>query len=57
MPLIAIAPCSKLPDYEESVRRAGGDVRVLTPTDSAADVIASVQGLLLTGGGDVQPSI
>lgn len=57
MPVIAIAPCSKLPDYEESVRRAGGDVRVLTPTDSPADVIASVHGLLLTGGGDVQPAI
>ena len=57
MAVIAIAPCSKLPDYEESVRRAGGEVRVLTPTDAAADVIASVQGLLLTGGGDVQPSI
>jgi hypothetical protein len=28
MPVIAIAPCGKLPDYEESVRRAGGDVRV-----------------------------
>ncbi len=57
MPIIAIAPCSKLPDYEESVRRAGGDVRVLAATDSPADVIASVHGLLLTGGGDVQPSI
>jgi len=57
MPLIAIAPCSKLPDYEESVRRAGGDVRLLTANDSPADVVASVQGILLTGGGDVQPSI
>ena len=57
MPVIAIAPCSKLPDYEESLRRAGGEVRVLTGADSPADVIASVQGLLLTGGGDVQPAI
>jgi len=58
MPVIAIAPCSKLPDYEESVRRAGGDVRVLDPAaDSPADVIESVQGLLLTGGGDVRPDL
>ena len=58
MPIIAITPCSKLPDYEESVRRAGGEVRVLhADTDSPADVIGSVDGLLLTGGGDVQPSI
>jgi putative glutamine amidotransferase len=58
MPVIAIAPCSKLPDYEESVRRAGGEVRVLNPAvDSPADVIGSVQGLLLTGGGDVRPDL
>jgi putative glutamine amidotransferase len=57
MPVIAISPCSKLPDYEESVRRAGGDVRVLTPADPPADVIRSVQGVLLTGGGDVRPDL
>ena len=56
--MIAIAPCGKLPDYEESVRRAGGDVRALVRTaDSPADVVASVQGVLLTGGGDVLPAI
>jgi putative glutamine amidotransferase len=55
--LIAIAPCSKMPDYEESVRRAGGEVRVLDRLgDAPADVVASVQGLLLSGGGDVLPS-
>ena len=58
MPVIAIAPCSKLPDYEESVRRAGGEARVLDrSTDSPAAVIASVQGVLLAGGGDVHPTI
>jgi putative glutamine amidotransferase len=58
MPIIAIAPSAKLPDYEESVRRAGGDVRVLDRgSDRAPDVIASVDGLLLIGGGDVQPSL
>ena len=58
MPVIAISPCSKLPDYEESVRRAGGDARVLhSAADSPADVIGGVQGLLLTGGGDVRPDL
>ncbi len=58
MARIAITPCSKLPDYEESVRRAGGEVRVLhQDTDHPADVIGSIDGLLLTGGGDVEPSI
>jgi putative glutamine amidotransferase len=58
MPIIAIAQCAKLPDYEESVRRAGGDVRVLDrATDRPSDVIAGVDGVLLTGGGDLQPSL
>ncbi len=58
MPVIAIAACSKLPDYEESVRRAGGDVRLINPAaDPPADVIGTVQGLLLTGGGDVRPDL
>jgi putative glutamine amidotransferase len=58
MAVIAIAPCSKLPDYEESVRRAGGDARVLDAAgDSPADVIGAVHGLLLTGGGDVRPDL
>ncbi|HEY3162545.1 MAG TPA: gamma-glutamyl-gamma-aminobutyrate hydrolase family protein [Vicinamibacterales bacterium] len=58
MPIIAIAPCSKLPDYEESVRRSGGEVRALnSASDAPADVIASIDGLLLAGGGDVRPDL
>jgi putative glutamine amidotransferase len=58
VPVIAIAPCSKLHDYEASVQRAGGEVRVLDrATDRPADVIAAVDGVLLPGGGDVLPSI
>ena len=58
MPVIAIAPCEKLHDYEEAVRRAGGEVRVLDrAVDRPADVISEVDGLLLSGGGDVLPSI
>jgi putative glutamine amidotransferase len=58
MPLIAIPPSSKLHDYEESVRRAGGEVRLLDLAgDRPADVIAVVDGVLLPGGADVLPSI
>jgi putative glutamine amidotransferase len=58
MPKIAIAPSSKLHDYEESVRRAGGEPWILDLTrDRPEDVIRSADGLLLTGGGDVLPSI
>ena len=58
MPIIGIAPCSKMHDYEESIRRAGGEVRVLDPAvDRPADVISTVDGILLPGGGDVLPSM
>ena len=58
MPVIAIAPCAKQHDYEESVRRAGADVRILDyQKDAPADVVATVDGILLPGGGDVQPAI
>jgi len=58
MPIIAIPPCSKLPDYEESVRRAGGEPWVLDrTTHRPADVVRRAGGLLLAGGGDVSPSI
>ena len=58
MPLIGISPCSTLHDYEESVRRAGGDVRILyVATDRPEQIVQSVDGILLTGGNDVLPSI
>src|SRR5215510_10948626 len=58
MPVIAIPPCAKLHDYEESIRRAGGEIRLLDrAVDKPAEVVASVDGVLLPGGGDVLPSI
>ena len=58
MPVIAITPCSKQHDYEEAVRRAGGDVRILDyATDAPADVVGQVDGILLPGGDDVLPSL
>jgi len=55
-PRIAIAPCRKMPDYEESVRRAGGDPWVLDySADLVDDVVASCEGILLPGGADVAP--
>lgn len=58
MPLIAIAPCSKLPDYEESIRRAGGEPWVVDRgTRGPADVVRDAGGVLLAGGGDLLPSL
>jgi putative glutamine amidotransferase len=45
-------------DYLESVRRAGGEpVELEQGRDTPVDVIARSQGLMLTGGGDVDPAL
>jgi putative glutamine amidotransferase len=56
-PVIGITPCSKLPDYVESVKKAGGEPHVLSTSDDPAGVLARVDALLLTGGPDVDPSL
>lgn len=56
-PVIGVTPCSRLGDYLESVKRAGGEPVVLRNSDDPADVLARVDGLLLTGGADVDPEL
>jgi putative glutamine amidotransferase len=56
-PTIGITPCSRVDDYVESVRRAGGEARVLRNTDDPVAVLAGLDGLLLTGGLDVDPGL
>jgi gamma-glutamyl-gamma-aminobutyrate hydrolase PuuD len=55
-PIIGIAPCRSLPDYVEAVRRTGGEPRVFDPLkDQPAQVVGEVDGVLLTGGVDIDP--
>jgi putative glutamine amidotransferase len=54
MAVIGITPSNRLTDYVESVRRAGGDPRVLSmDTPPSLD---GLDGVLFTGGGDVDPT-
>jgi len=58
MALIAIGQNRKMEDYLESVRRAGGEpVEVVVGGESPAQILARVDGLMLTGGGDVDPKL
>jgi putative glutamine amidotransferase len=58
MPTIAIAPCRAMADYLESIRRAGGEPRELHyDQDAPAEVIRRSHGIVLAGGGDVDPSL
>jgi putative glutamine amidotransferase len=56
-PRIGITPCARIDDYVESVQRAGGQPVVLNNTDDAAAVVGDLDGVLLTGGLDVDPSL
>jgi putative glutamine amidotransferase len=57
MPRIAIAPCRALTDYLEAVKRTGGEPVELDLQADPAEAIRGTGGLLLTGGGDVNPAL
>jgi putative glutamine amidotransferase len=54
-PTIGVTRCSRLDDYIASVEQTGARARVLEVTESPRAVLAEVDGVLLTGGGDVDP--
>jgi putative glutamine amidotransferase len=54
-PIIGVTRCSKLDDYIASVEQTGARARVLEVTESPRKVLAEIDGVLLTGGGDVDP--
>jgi len=56
MTLIAVSRNARVTDYLESIRRAGGEpIEVGGDDESAADIVARVGGVMLVGGGDVDP--
>jgi putative glutamine amidotransferase len=56
-PVIGITPCSRLDDYVESVKRAGGEPLVLDAAGDPASSLERIDALLLTGGLDVDPAL
>ena len=58
MALIAIAQNRRMSDYVESIRRAGGEpIEVVPGGEQPEHILARVDGLMLTGGGDVDPML
>jgi len=58
MALIAIGQNRKMEDYLESVRRAGGEpVEIVVGGEAPEQILSRVDGLMLTGGGDVDPKL
>jgi putative glutamine amidotransferase len=56
-PLIGVTRCSRLDDYLASVEKAGGRTRILEVSESPRKLVQEIDGLLLTGGGDVDPAL
>jgi putative glutamine amidotransferase len=54
-PVIGVTRCSRLDDYIASIEQSGGQPRILEVSDSPRQLIQRIDGLLLTGGGDVDP--
>lgn len=58
MPVIAVTPCRHLQDYVQCIVRAGGEPHVLElHGGDAGALLEGAGGLLLTGGGDVDPAL
>jgi len=54
-PLIASAWLK--PDYRSALERAGAEIRELTPSDALPEALANCDGVMLTGGVDVDPVV
>jgi putative glutamine amidotransferase len=55
-PVIGVTRCSRLDDYLASVEQSGARARVLEVSESPRAVLQVVDGILLTGGGDIDPA-
>jgi putative glutamine amidotransferase len=57
MPIVAITPCKKPRDYDAAVRRAGATPKPLSLAEPTSQALDGVDGLMLTGGDDVDPGL
>jgi len=60
MAVIGITNCRKLEDYRQAVLHVGGDVRIVEPSTDVSELESAMNGLdgvLLTGGGDIDPAM
>ncbi|MDH4065185.1 MAG: gamma-glutamyl-gamma-aminobutyrate hydrolase family protein [Acidobacteriota bacterium] len=58
MPVIAVSRNRRMTDYLESIRRAGGEpLEVSGDPETAAPIVSRADGVMLIGGGDVDPTL
>jgi putative glutamine amidotransferase len=56
MARIGITRCRQIEDYRQAVLHVQADARLVDSSMSVADALAGIDGLLLTGGSDVDPA-
>jgi len=56
MAVIGITPCRKIEDYRQAILHVGGEPVVLDISTPVDEALRSIDGLLLTGGDDVEPA-
>ena len=54
-PLIGVTRCTRLDDYLAALEHSGAHARVLDVSESPRALLGTVDGILLTGGGDIDP--
>jgi putative glutamine amidotransferase len=57
MAVIGITSCRKLEDYRQAMLHVGADVRILELSMGVANALEGIDGLMLTGGDDVDPAL
>ncbi len=57
MTVIGITACRQLEDYRQSILHVGGEPHTLDASMAIEQALAGIEGLMLTGGGDVAPSL
>jgi putative glutamine amidotransferase len=57
MPIVGLTSCSRLADYEHSLERVGLEWRLLTPDQDPATALDNLDGVVLSGGGDIDPAL
>lgn len=57
MPTVGLTNCSRITDYEHSLERVGLAWRLLMPEQDLDSALDGLSGLVLTGGGDVDPAL
>jgi putative glutamine amidotransferase len=54
-PVIGVTRCSRVDDYVASVEQSGAVARILEVSQSPRALVDQLDGILLTGGGDIDP--